>query len=138
MVMTPIFHVNGDDPEAVVHVARIATEFRQTFSSDVVIDMFCYRRFGHNEGDEPMFTQPLMYKEIERHKSVREIYGQRLIQEGVYDANGAQKVIDNRIAYLDAEFEAGTNYRQTRLIGWKANGRVWRGTTAMNGGAILL
>jgi 2-oxoglutarate dehydrogenase E1 component len=62
MVMTPIFHVNGDDPEAVVHVARIATEFRQAFGSDVVIDMFCYRRFGHNEGDEPMFTQPLMYK----------------------------------------------------------------------------
>ena len=108
--MTPIFHVNGDDPEAVVHVARIATEFRQTFGSDVVIDMFCYRRFGHNEGDEPMFTQPLMYKEIERHKSVREIYGQRLIQEGVYDANSAQKVIDDRIAYLDAEFEAGTSY----------------------------
>ncbi|MFL2842252.1 MAG: 2-oxoglutarate dehydrogenase E1 component [Candidatus Puniceispirillaceae bacterium] len=110
MVMTPIFHVNGDDPEAVIHVARIATEFRQTFGSDVVIDMFCYRRFGHNEGDEPMFTQPLMYKEIEAHKSVREIYASRLIKEGVYDVNSAQKVIDDRIAYLDAEFEAGTNY----------------------------
>ncbi len=140
MVMTPIFHVNGDDPEAVIHVARIATEFRQTFSSDVVIDMFCYRRFGHNEGDEPMFTQPLMYREIERHKSVREIYGQRLIQEGVYDANGAQKVIDDRIAYLDAEFEAGTNYLPNKadwLEGkWSgmaaAHGDDRRGDTAVN------
>ena len=64
MVEAPIFHVNGDDPEAVVHVARVATEFRQKFHKPVVIDMFCYRRFGHNEGDEPMFTQPLMYTAI--------------------------------------------------------------------------
>ena len=140
MVMTPIFHVNGDDPEAVIHVARIATEFRQTFGSDVVIDMFCYRRFGHNEGDEPMFTQPLMYKEIEAHKSVREIYANRLIQEGVYDVNSAQKVIDDRIAYLDAEFEAGTNYLPNKadwLEGkWagmvSAHGEDRRGDTAVS------
>ena len=140
MVMTPIFHVNGDDPEAVIHVARIATEFRQTFGSDVVIDMFCYRRFGHNEGDEPMFTQPLMYKEIEAHKSVREIYANRLIKEGVYDVNSAQKVIDDRIAYLDAEFEAGTNYLPNKadwLEGkWagmvSAHGEDRRGDTAVS------
>ena len=140
MVMTPIFHVNGDDPEAVIHVARIATEFRQTFGSDVVIDMFCYRRFGHNEGDEPMFTQPLMYKEIEVHKSVREIYANRLIQEGVYDVNSAQKVIDDRIAHLDAEFEAGTNYLPNKadwLEGkWagmvSAHGEDRRGDTAVS------
>ena len=140
MVMTPIFHVNGDDPEAVIHVARIATEFRQTFGSDVVIDMFCYRRFGHNEGDEPMFTQPLMYKEIEAHKSVREIYANRLIQEGVYDVNSAQKVIDDRIAHLDAEFEAGTNYLPNKadwLEGkWagmvSAHGEDRRGDTAVS------
>jgi 2-oxoglutarate dehydrogenase E1 component len=110
MVMSPIFHVNGDDPEAVVHVARIATEFRQTFGSDVVIDMFCYRRFGHNEGDEPAFTQPLMYKAIANHQSVREIYANRLIHEGVYDNESAQSVVNRRVAYLDDEFEAGSNY----------------------------
>ena len=67
MVQAPIFHVNGDDAEAVVYVAKIATEYRQTFGRDVVIDIFCYRRFGHNEGDEPSFTQPLMYKKIKDH-----------------------------------------------------------------------
>jgi len=110
MVMAPIFHVNGDDPEAVVHVARIATEFRQAFGTDVVIDMFCYRRFGHNEGDEPAFTQPLMYNAIGAHPSTRDLYAQQLIDEGLLDKEAAQKIIDDRIAYLDAEFEAGTNY----------------------------
>ena len=110
MVMAPIFHVNGDDPEAVVHAARIATEFRQAFGTDVVIDMFCYRRFGHNEGDEPAFTQPLMYDAIGAHPSTRDLYAQQLIDEGLLDKDAAQKVIDDRIAYLDAEFDAGTNY----------------------------
>src|SRR5210317_25436 len=85
MVMSPIFHVNGDDPEAVVHVARIATEFRQAFGTDVVIDMFCYRRFGHNEGDEPAFTQPLMYKKIRSHPTAVTIYSKKLIEEKVID-----------------------------------------------------
>ena len=140
MVMSPIFHVNGDDPEAVVHVARIATEFRQTFGSDVVIDMFCYRRFGHNEGDEPMFTQPLMYRKIKQHASVREIYAKRLIQEGIYDKSSAQKVIDDRLTYLDAEFEAGTSYLPNKadwLEGkWsgmaKAHGDERRGHTSVD------
>ena len=82
MVMAPIFHVNGDDPEAVVHVARIATEFRQKFSCDVVLDVICYRRFGHNEGDEPAFTQPSMYKKIAHHESISKIYSKKLINEG--------------------------------------------------------
>ena len=81
MVMAPILHVNGDDAEAVVHAARIAIEFRQTFGVDVVLDIFCYRRFGHNEGDEPAFTQPQMYKKIADQPSVREIYGNRLVSE---------------------------------------------------------
>ena len=139
-VMAPIFHVNGDDPEAVVHTSRIATEFRQAFGTDVVIDMFCYRRFGHNEGDEPAFTQPLMYKVIADHPSSRMIYGQRLIDEGIYDANGVQKVIDDRIAYLDREFEAGSSYLPNKadwLAGsWtgikKAYGDDRRGETAVD------
>ena len=79
MVQAPIFHVNGDDPEAVVHCARIATEFRQLFHKDVVVDMFCYRRFGHNESDEPSFTQPLMYRAIKEHPTTLELYSKKLI-----------------------------------------------------------
>jgi 2-oxoglutarate dehydrogenase E1 component len=130
MVMSPIFHVNGDDPEAVVHAARIATEFRQAFGTDVVIDMFCYRRFGHNEGDEPAFTQPLMYKEIANHRSVREVYSDRLIAEGVYDAAGAQQVIDARIAHLDDEFEAGSNYLPNKADWLEGS---WSGMVAAHG-----
>jgi len=81
MVDAPIIHVNGDDPEAVVYATRIATEFRLKFNRDVVIDLFCYRRFGHNEGDEPSFTQPLMYKKIRSHPSTVQVYGNKLINE---------------------------------------------------------
>ena len=102
--------------------------------------MFCYRRFGHNEGDEPAFTQPLMYKVIADHPSSRMIYGQRLIDEGIYDANGVQKVIDDRIAHLDREFEAGSSYLPNKadwLAGsWtgikKAYGDDRRGETAVD------
>ena len=139
MVMAPIFHVNGDDPEAVVHVARIATEFRQAFGTDAVIDMFCYRRFGHNEGDEPAFTQPLMYNAIGAHPSTRDLYAKRLVDEGIYDTESAQQVVADRIAYLDAEFEAGTNYLPNKadwLEGsWSgmvtAHGEDRRGETAV-------
>ena len=138
MVMSPIFHVNCDDVEAVVHVCRIATEFRQQFKSDVVIDLICYRRFGHNEGDEPSFTQPLMYNKIKGHPSVRKIYADKLIQEGSITAEEAQAVIDENIKYLDKEFEAGTNYRPNKadwLEGqWsgfkKAHGESRRGQTS--------
>ena len=82
MVEAPIFHVNGDDPEAVVHVAKIATEFRQRFQKPVVIDMFCYRRYGHNELDEPAFTQPIMYRKIKSHPSAVQIYSKQLIDGG--------------------------------------------------------
>ena len=140
MVMAPIFHVNGDDPEAVVHAARIAIEFRQAFGTDVVLDMFCYRRFGHNEGDEPMFTQPLMYKTIGKHKTTRAIYADKLIAEGIISQKQAQAVVDERIAYLDTEFEAGTSYRPNKadwLEGsWSgmrtAHGVERRGETAVD------
>ena len=114
MLAAPIFHVNGDDPEAVVHVARIATEFRQEFKKDVVIDMFCYRRNGHNEGDEPSFTQPLMYKQIKTQKSAREKYGERLVAEGLLSADEAQKVIDDFNDHMAEEFEAAENYKPNK------------------------
>jgi 2-oxoglutarate dehydrogenase E1 component len=130
MVMAPIFHVNGDDPEAVVHVARIATEFRQAFGADAVIDMFCYRRFGHNEGDEPAFTQPLMYNAIGAHLSTRDLYAQRLVDEGIYDQEAAQQVVADRIAYLDAEFDAGTNYLPNKADWLEGS---WSGMVAAHG-----
>ncbi|SIO64295.1 2-oxoglutarate dehydrogenase N-terminus [Bradyrhizobium erythrophlei] len=110
----PIFHANGDDPEAVVHVARIAIEFRQRFHKPVVIDMFCFRLYGHNEGDEPAFTQPLMYKEIRSHKSTLEIYGERLMAEGVVTQADIDKKNADWVAHLDAEFEAGQTYRPNK------------------------
>ena len=85
MLQAPIFHVNGDDPEACVHVARLALEFRQTFNKDVVIDMCCYRRYGHNEADEPSFTQPLMYERIKNRRPVRKLYTEALVNRGACD-----------------------------------------------------
>ena len=111
MVQAPIFHVNGDDPEAVVHCAKIATEFRQKFKRDVVIDMVCYRRFGHNEGDEPSFTQPLMYKKIKTHPTTLQIYGKKLLNEGLIsnnDLNLMQKKFRN---FLDNEFSGAKDYK---------------------------
>jgi len=110
MVQTPIFHVNGDDPEAVTYAAKVATEYRQKFGKDVVIDMFCYRRFGHNEGDEPMFTQPVMYTKIKGHASTREIYAERLVKEGVLTAEQIEQQVADFEAYLDREFEAGKTF----------------------------
>jgi 2-oxoglutarate dehydrogenase E1 component len=110
MIQAPIFHVNGDDPEAVVHVARIATEFRQTFKKDVVIDMFCYRRFGHNEGDEPSFTQPIMYDAIKKHPRVRGVYADKLVAEGTLTADEAQAYVDHWYAELQQEFDAAGSY----------------------------
>jgi 2-oxoglutarate dehydrogenase E1 component len=111
MIAAPIFHVNGDDPEAVVHVARIAAEFRQTFKRDVVIDMFCYRRFGHNEGDEPAFTQPLMYKKIATQETTRKQYEKKLIAEGTISAEEAKAITDEFEKYLEDAFEATKTYK---------------------------
>ncbi|MAS87354.1 MAG: 2-oxoglutarate dehydrogenase E1 component [Micavibrio sp.] len=111
MLSAPIFHVNGDDAEAVVHVARIATEFRQKFKKDVVIDMVCYRRYGHNEGDEPSFTQPLMYKQIKDQTPVREKYAAQLAAEGQVSEEEAQKIVDETVTELEQAFEAAENYK---------------------------
>ncbi len=110
MVEAPIFHANGDDPEAVVYAAKVATEYRQRFGKDVVVDMFCYRRFGHNEGDDPTFTQPLMYQRIKELPSARELYAQRLIEEGVATAEDVQGWIKDFDAFLDQQFEAGKTW----------------------------
>jgi 2-oxoglutarate dehydrogenase E1 component len=113
-VEAPIFHVNSDDPEAVVHVAKIATEFRQKFQKPVVIDMFCYRRYGHNEADEPMFTQPLMYKTIKTHPTVVEIYSKRLADEGVVTAQESERMKVGFRARLENEFAAADAFRPNK------------------------
>jgi 2-oxoglutarate dehydrogenase E1 component len=114
MIDAPIFHVNGDDPEAVVFAAKVAIEFRQKFHKPVVIDMFCYRRHGHNEGDEPAFTQPVMYKKIASHPGTLEIYAKRLIADGVMTEGEVEKAKANWRARLDAEFEAGAGYKPNK------------------------
>src|SRR6187455_2758154 len=111
MIEAPIFHANGDDPEAVVYAAKVATEFRQRFQVPVVVDMFCYRRFGHNEGDEPSFTQPLMYKAIRSHPSTLDIYAKRLVSEGVVTEGEVEKMKADWRARLDAELEASQGYK---------------------------
>ncbi len=111
MVQAPIFHVNGDDPEAVVHCAKIATEFRQSFNRDVVIDMVCYRRYGHNEGDEPSFTQPLMYKKIRKHPTTLQIYGQKLIREGLISSEVYEKTKKEFKDFLNKEFIGAKDYK---------------------------
>jgi 2-oxoglutarate dehydrogenase E1 component len=114
MIDAPIFHVNGDDPEAVVFAAKVAIEYRQKFHKPVVIDMFCYRRHGHNEGDEPSFTQPVMYKKIAGHPTTLEIYTKRLVADGVITDGEVEKAKADWRARLDAELEAGSGYKPNK------------------------
>jgi 2-oxoglutarate dehydrogenase E1 component len=114
MVEAPIFHVNGDDPEAVVHAAKVATEFRQKFHKDVVIDIFCYRRFGHNEGDEPMFTNPIMYKKIKTHKTTLSLYTERLVKDGLIPEGEIEDMKAAFQAHLNDEFDAGKDYKPNK------------------------
>ncbi|MES1991465.1 MAG: 2-oxoglutarate dehydrogenase E1 component [Pseudomonadota bacterium] len=140
MVQAPIFHVNGDDPEAVVHATKIATEFRQRFNKPVVVDMFCYRRFGHNESDEPSFTQPLMYKKIRNHPTTLEIYTKRIVASGLLTQEQADQHIESFRAELEAEYEASNNFRPNKadwLDGrWaglgRAEGEPHRGETGVD------
>jgi 2-oxoglutarate dehydrogenase E1 component len=114
MIEALIFHVNGDDPEAVTFAAKVATEYRQKFQRPVVIDMFCYRRFGHNEGDEPSFTQPLMYKKIRSHPTTLEIYSKKLTAEGVVTEAEVEKMKADWRAHLEAEMELGSGYKPNK------------------------
>jgi 2-oxoglutarate dehydrogenase E1 component len=144
MVEAPIFHVNGDDPEAVVHAARVATEFRQKFHKDVVLDIFCYRRFGHNEGDEPMFTNPLMYQKIKKHKTTLQLYTDRLIADGLIPEGEIEDMKAAFQAHLNEEFEAGKDYRPNKadwLDGrWshldRQEGEYQRGQTSVEGARL--
>jgi 2-oxoglutarate dehydrogenase E1 component len=117
MIEAPIFHANGDDPEAVVYAAKVATEFRQKFQVPVVVDMFCYRRFGHNEGDEPAFTQPVMYKAIRSHPSTLDIYTKRLVSENV--------VTDGEVEKMKADWRARLDVEQEASLSYKANHADW-------------
>ena len=114
MVQAPIFHVNGDDPEAVVFAAKVATEYRQRFGKDVVIDMFCYRRFGHNEGDDPTMTQPIMYRRVKDQPTALAIYADRLVKEGVISESDLEAWTNEFNSFLDAEFDAGKAYRSNK------------------------
>ncbi len=139
MVDCPIFHVNGDDPEAVVHAAKVATEFRQQFQRDVVIDIFCYRRFGHNEGDEPMFTQPLMYKAIKGKPTTLQIYADRLVEEGLVERAEVEAEKEEFQAMLSREFDSAKTFRPNkadwldgRWSGFETSeGEYQRGQTAV-------
>ena len=111
MVDAPIIHANGDDPEAVVYAARIASEFRLKFNRDVVVDLICYRRFGHNEGDEPSFTQPLMYKKIRSHPTPVKVYGKKLIDQKVISDEDLENVIKKFKDLLDDQFKNAKDYK---------------------------
>lgn len=130
MVEAPIMHVNGDDPEAVVHCARIATEYRQRFQKDVVVDIFCYRRFGHNETLEPTFTQPLMYRAIKDHPSTLGIYEKKLVAEGTVTAEEAEAMRADFTKRLDEELEASKSFKPNKAD-WLDG--VWAGMEAGNG-----
>ncbi|MFY9287189.1 MAG: 2-oxoglutarate dehydrogenase E1 component [Alphaproteobacteria bacterium] len=130
MIQAPIFHVNGDDVEAVVHVAEMAAEFRQKFHKDVVIDMVCYRRHGHNEGDEPAFTQPIMYRKIKDQPTTREVYAKKLVSEGSLPQAEVDKINSDFVAKLEQDFQAASGYKPNKAD-W-LEGR-WQGLEVASG-----
>ncbi len=139
VVESPILHCNGDDPESVVHCAKIAIEFRQKFNKDVVIDMICYRRFGHNEGDEPSFTQPLMYKKIRAHPTTLNIYGKKLVEEGTLSQDEFNKMNSDFKQLLDDQLKTSKDYKPK--LNWfegtwsryqPAKGKDKKGITGVN------
>lgn len=129
-VMAPVFHVNGDDPEAVVHAARIVTEYRYRFKKDVVLDIYCYRRQGHNEADEPAFTQPKMYKLIAKQQTTRTLYAKRLADEGLVTEQDADRMVEDFRNKLEADFEAAKTYKPNKAD-WLEG--AWSGLNAASG-----
>lgn len=127
MIQAPIFHVNADDPEAVGHVARMAMAFRQQFKVDVLIDLWCYRRYGHNETDDASFTQPLLYRDIANHKTARELYEERLLDEKIVTPEDVEAERNERLKRLDTALKTGRTEKQTTKI--TSLGGVWKDMT---------
>ena len=121
VTLSPVFHVNGDDVESVVHALQIATEYRQKFGKDVFIDLLCYRKYGHNEGDEPRFTQPLLYKAISKHKNPREIYNQQLMEEGVVEASIAKEMELEFKKLLQSRFDLSKEVEKASITPFMKN-----------------
>jgi len=132
MLQVPIFHVNGEDPEAVAHVVRLTMDFRRAFQSDVIIDMYCFRRRGHNEGDEPAFTQPLMYQVIEARKPVRESYVEHLLRLGGIDRDEADRITVERRAELERDLTDARSEHYVPLRERPAG--IWSGYHGGTGG----
>lgn len=122
---SPVFHVNGDDVEALVHTIRLAMEYRQTFHTDVFIDILCYRRYGHNEGDEPRFTQPLLYRKISTHPNPRDIYAKKLIEEGIYSQEEIKQVEKDYFEILETKFSISDPNAIVRIQQFMKN--EWKG-----------
>jgi 2-oxoglutarate dehydrogenase E1 component len=125
IIQAPVFHVNGDDPEAVVQAARLAIAFRNTFKKDVIIDLVCYRRYGHNEADEPAFTQPVMYREIEAHPTVRQVYAERLVADGVVTADESAKTVADWREIFDDALNYARDFMPRQQV--FALGGAWKG-----------
>src|SRR5690606_18573448 len=122
MIDAPVFHVNGDDPEAVVMVTEIALDFRRQFRKDIVIDLVCFRRQGHNEQDEPMVTQPSMYRVIHKHPGTRKLYADKLIRQGVIDETGVESMVQSYRDAMDAGYKPNTticyDYTSPDAVNW--------------------
>ena len=135
VTLSPVFHVNGDDPEAVVHAMKMAIDFRQTFKQDVFIDLLCYRKYGHNEGDEPRFTQPTLYQAIAKHKNPKEIYAQRLMDEGNLTAEEAKEIETKFNALLQGRLSEAKETRTAKISNFLE--ASWEGIVTSNSSDFL-
>src|SRR3954449_7041242 len=127
MIEVPIFHVNGEDPEAVVYVGELAAEYRQTFGQDVVIDMICYRRHGHNEGDEPGFTQPVMYEKIKNRISIRELYTEQLVMSGELSTDEAETITETFRDKMEEKYREVHGHKAKALPSQHGFSGHWKG-----------
>lgn len=137
VTLSPVFHVNGDDVEALVYAINMAVEYRQKYHNDVFIDILCYRRYGHNEADEPKFTQPLLYKAIEKHLNPREIYNQKLMEQGSVDANLAKEMEKNFRALLQERLNEAKEDKTYSAV-HNVFGGAWKGLELAKPGALAI